>query len=152
MEPSKPSWTSRILQRNEPEPELAEPMAEPVPAGPPVAVIDSGCSIDGRLTMDRPIRVEGDLRGRVESSDTVVVAEGGTVEGDIQARSIIIQGAVVGNVNGRREVVIEPTGKLHGDVETACFEMARGAYFNGHTKMLRPQDTGWRKVDSPASD
>lgn len=152
MEPSKPSWTSRILQRVEPAPEQDVDELEPVPSGPPVAVIDDGCSIDGRLVMDRPIRVEGDLRGTVESSDVVVVAETGSVEGEIRARSIIIYGAVVGNVIGRREVELHATGKLHGDVTTASFELARGAYFNGHTCMLRPQDTGWRKVEGPGSD
>jgi cytoskeletal protein CcmA (bactofilin family) len=152
MEPSKPSWTSRILQRAESKPVPEETPIEPVPTGPPVAVIDSGCSMDGRLVMDRPIRIEGHLRGEVETSDVVVVAETGSVEGSIRARSIIIYGAVVGNVTGRREVELRAGGKLHGDVITSSFELERGAYFNGHTRMLRPQDTGWRKVDATGSD
>ena len=74
----------------------------------------------------------------------MVVTQEGTVVGDIRARSVEVHGAVVGNVSGRREVRLRASGRLQGDVVTSSFELERGAYFNGHTKMLRPQDTSRR--------
>ena len=107
--------------------------------------------MDGQLVTDRPIVVRGDVRGRIASTSIVVVAECGSVQGDIQARSVFVLGAVVGDVDGRREVVLTESGKLHGNVVTSSFEVQRGAFFDGRTEMLRPQDTGWRRL-GPAND
>jgi cytoskeletal protein CcmA (bactofilin family) len=46
-------------------------------------------------------------------------------------------------------VLLSDTGKLHGNVVTSSFELQRGAFFDGNTRMLRPQDTGWRRIDAP---
>jgi cytoskeletal protein CcmA (bactofilin family) len=132
------------------EPDLASevpPSADDLfAAGPDTLVIDEGCTLDGRLVTDRRVLVRGDAVGAIESASTVRVAEGGSVQGDIRARSVVILGAVVGDVNGQREVQLCATGKLHGNVVTSCFELERGAFFEGHIRMLRPQDTGWRTL------
>ena len=150
MQLSRPAW-SRLYEvdpEQDPEGEGELPLSpdEAFAAEPNTLVVDEGCSIDGRLVTDRPILVLGDARGTIESTSTVRVAEAGSVQGDIRARSVVIAGAVVGRVSGRREVQLCATGKLHGDVVTSSFELERGAFFEGHTKMLRPQDTGWRTV------
>jgi cytoskeletal protein CcmA (bactofilin family) len=145
-EDPRPGWTRRILQRRDDEARLApaEPPSEPV--GPAPVVIAAECTMEGRLVSERPVRVEGSYRGSIESADTVVVALDGTVEGDIVARTVVIEGAVVGDVTGRRDVRLLGTGKLHGLVATACFEVVPGAFFNGTTRMHRPQD---RRVPDP---
>jgi cytoskeletal protein CcmA (bactofilin family) len=148
MQLSRPVWAQRRAE---------EPVAEETPEIGPIEqalmepstlVVKDGCVMDGQLITDRPIVVLGDVRGTIACTATVCIADGGSVQGDIEARSVFIQGAVVGNVNGRREVQLYATGKLHGNVVTSSFELHRGAFFDGHTKMLRPQDTGWRRVEA----
>jgi cytoskeletal protein CcmA (bactofilin family) len=139
MDENRSGWTQRLLKRSPTDPELI-PAPAPLPEeAPDVAVIDSSCSMEGRLVMDRPIRIEGEVRGTIVSSATVWVTESGTVEGDIRARCIEIRGAVMGNVTGTREVLVQAGGKLSGDVETASFVVERSAYFNGTTRMRLPQ-------------
>jgi cytoskeletal protein CcmA (bactofilin family) len=115
---------------------------------PATLVVGQGCVMDGQLVTNRPILVLGDVQGRITSQGSVCVAEAGSVQGDIEARSVFIHGAVVGDVDARREVLLSHTGKLHGNVVTSSFELQRGAFFDGNTRMLRPQDTGWRRVDA----
>jgi len=141
MEESQPGWAQRVLKRSgvaaAPIPEV-----EVEPEGPPppqVFVVEQGSTLEGRLVMNRPIRIEGELRGSIVSSDSVHVTETGTVEGDINARCIDVLGAVVGNLTGSREVILQAGGKLHGAVETSSFVLERGAYFNGQTRMRLPQ-------------
>jgi cytoskeletal protein CcmA (bactofilin family) len=98
-----------------------------------------GCQVDGKLVMRAPIRIEGEFRGAIECGDTVTVGPEASVEGAIHARSVLIFGAVVGDVDASREVVIHATGRLHGDVETPSLEIERGAFFNGQTRMYRPE-------------
>lgn len=154
MQLSRPDWSRRVLGRPEPEAPIEPPPSadELFAREPDTLVIDEGCRIDGRLVTDRRVLILGDARGTIECTSTVRVAEGGSVQGDIVARTIVIAGAVVGSVSGRREVVLAATGKLHGDVLTSSFQLDRGAFFEGHTRMLRPQDTGWRTVETPAAD
>jgi cytoskeletal protein CcmA (bactofilin family) len=45
----------------------------------------------------------------------------------------------MGDVIATREVVLHSTGRLHGDVETPSLVIARGATFNGRTRMYRPE-------------
>jgi cytoskeletal protein CcmA (bactofilin family) len=119
-----------------------------VPA-PAATRIESGCEVSGRLVIGRPVRVEGEVRGEIESASTVVVAEGGTVEAPIRARTVEIHGAVVGDVTASREVVIHAGGRLHGDVETPSLVVERGAVFNGRTRMYRPERA--LGIDAPAA-
>jgi cytoskeletal protein CcmA (bactofilin family) len=120
--------------------------AAPAPAA---TRIERGCEVSGRLVIGRPVRVEGEVRGEIESASTVVVAEGGTVEAPIRARTVEIHGAVVGDVTASREVVIHAGGRLHGDVETPSLVIERGAFFNGRTRMFRPERA--LGIDAPAA-
>jgi cytoskeletal protein CcmA (bactofilin family) len=103
------------------------------------ACIEHGVEMSGRLVVERPLRIEGEFRGELECASSVFIAETGAVVAPIRARSVEIHGAVVGDVVASREVVIHATGRLHGDVETPSLVVARGATFNGRTRMYRPE-------------
>ncbi len=118
--------------------EVAEPPKPPRPEEH-TSYIHEGCEVEGSLSVENSLRVQGEFRGRIRARQTVTVDERATVTGDIQARTVIIRGAVVGDVEASREVVIHATGKLHGDVRTPAFEVARGAYLCGRTEMYRPE-------------
>lgn len=98
-----------------------------------------GCQVDGRLVVKTSIEIAGEFRGAVHSEQTVTVAAEAAVDGSIRARSVRVLGAVVGDVDGSREVVIESTGRVHGDVTTPSLVVERGAFFNGQTRMYRPE-------------
>jgi cytoskeletal protein CcmA (bactofilin family) len=105
----------------------------------PVKQIGHGVEMNGHLVIEQSLRVEGEFRGALQSSNSVFVAETGTVEAPIRARTVEIHGAVVGNVVASREIVIHETGRLHGDVEAPSIVIARGATFNGRVRMYRPE-------------
>ena len=138
---------------------LGAPAAEaPAPAAPAepaseidVARIDYGVEMTGRFVVDRPLRIEGEFRGELESTSNVLVCETGAVQAPIRARGVEIRGAVVGDVVASREVVIHATGRLHGDVETPSLVIARGATFNGRTRMYRPERSLLAESPNPAA-
>jgi cytoskeletal protein CcmA (bactofilin family) len=149
MQLSRPAWSRR--HEEEPDTEETQPTGpiERAMMDPATLIVARSCVMDGQLVTNRPILVLGEVRGRIVSRGAVFVAEAGSVQGDIEARSVFIHGAVVGDVDGRREVLLSDTGKLHGNVVTSSFELQRGAFFDGNTRMLRPQYTGWRRIDTP---
>ena len=111
---------------------LVEPPAGAAGAanGAQLTRIEPGCEIDGTLTLEGPLRIEGEFRGAIDCHDDVTILASGTVEASIHARSVIIEGAVVGDVSATREVVIGATGRLHGNLETPCLAIERGAFFS----------------------
>lgn len=133
-------WKRRIVE--EPPVKGAEIQAlEPVtePRRPKVTRIEPGCEIDGVLSLEGPILIEGEFRGEIRCRDAVTVLRSGTVEATIEGRTVTIEGAVVGNVVATREIVISSSGRLHGDVETPSLVIERGAFFQGATRMYRPE-------------
>jgi cytoskeletal protein CcmA (bactofilin family) len=135
----------RIMVGGKAESEDTAPAAAPDPhAG--FARIERGVEMSGKLVTERPLRIEGEFRGEIESASMVIVTEGGSVEAPIRARTVEIHGAVVGNVTATRELVIHATGKLHGDVEAPSVVIERGAIFSGRTQMYRPQPS--RQADT----
>jgi cytoskeletal protein CcmA (bactofilin family) len=133
------AWRRLVLGAPEGDAPADAPRAEPAAPEPQVARIDYGVEMTGRYVLDRPLRIEGEFRGELESTSSVLVCETGAVEAPIRARGVEIHGAVVGDVIAAREVVIHATGRLHGDVETPSLVIARGATFNGRTRMYRPE-------------
>ncbi|MCZ6664333.1 MAG: polymer-forming cytoskeletal protein [Gammaproteobacteria bacterium] len=103
------------------------------------AFIHEGCEVEGTLSVDNSLRIQGEFRGSIKARKTVTVDERATVTGDIQAKTVIIYGAVAGDVTASRDVVIHATGRLHGNVKTPSFELVRGAFLNGKTEMYRPE-------------
>ena len=103
------------------------------------AFIHEGCEVEGTLSVDNSLRIQGEFRGSIKARKTVTVDERATVIGDIQAKTVIIHGAVAGDVIASRDVVIHATGRLHGNVKTPSFELARGAFLNGKTEMYQPE-------------
>jgi cytoskeletal protein CcmA (bactofilin family) len=105
----------------------------------PSSRIERGCEMSGTLALARPLVIEGEFSGSIACESSVVVTESGSVEASIRARSVVIRGAVVGDVSASREVVIHAGARLHGDVETPSLVVERGAFFNGATRMYRPE-------------
>lgn len=135
----KVAWRRLVLGAPQEEAPAPAPLAGLAAPESDVARIDYGVEMSGRYVLDRPLRIEGEFRGELESSSSVLVCETGAVEAPIRARGVEIHGAVVGDVVASREVVIHATGRLHGNVETPSLVIARGATFNGRTRMYRPE-------------
>ena len=101
--------------------------------------IGGGALFQGTLTLKESITIDCEFHGSLVCEGTVIVAESGGVTANIEAREIDIRGAVVGNVTAKRLVLVRAGAKLHGDVVTPCFELERHGFFNGTTKMERPE-------------
>lgn len=139
MDRGQTGWVRRVL--DVPASRSAAPRPEP-PAAPPAprAVrVEHGSTLEGTLALDRSIEIEGEYRGAIDCREAVTVGETGTVEANVRARCVEIRGAVVGDIDASREVILRAGGRLHGKVSTPSFVVERGAFYNGETRMYRPE-------------
>jgi cytoskeletal protein CcmA (bactofilin family) len=97
-------------------------------------VIGNNITIDGEISGDDTLVVQGTVKGRVALEQVIVEADG-AIDGDVEVRSIEIFGQLTGNVNARDRVDIRPDGKVTGDLKAPRIQIAEGARFKGHIDM-----------------
>lgn len=98
-------------------------------------VIGQGLSIEGDITSDEEVVIQGSVRGKVTSSDAISIGTGSVVQADISGQSVSIAGQVTGDVTAPERVDIQAGGRLVGDVKAARFTIADGASFKGAVDM-----------------
>lgn len=100
-----------------------------------VTIISSGVVIDGRLSSNGNVRVDGVVKGDVKADGNVTVGENGEINGEIHAEVITVGGKVTGTVLGKEKIVLEPKANLKGDIVTKILVVEAGAKFDGNSNM-----------------
>ena len=134
MNPIEKRWTQ--MRAAESAPETPKPEASEESQ----TFICEGARFEGTLRLGRQnLRIDCEFRGEIVTDGKVVIGQGGAIESDIRAREIVVYGAVVGNVYASRSFELRAGGKLHGDIETPCLHVEPHGFFNGVTRMARPE-------------
>src|SRR5512135_1872766 len=87
-------------------PEFAAQTTSAIPSMPGQAWVEErtriavarNINVSGRLVFQEPVRIEGNFRGEVTSSDLVVVSEHGRIEGRVRTPRLLILGELQGDV------------------------------------------------------
>jgi cytoskeletal protein CcmA (bactofilin family) len=98
-------------------------------------VIGAGLTIEGDISGDEEVVINGALRGRLATSDAVTVGGTAVVGADITGKSLSVAGQVTGDVTASERVDIQAGGKLVGDIKAVRFTIADGASFKGNVDM-----------------
>jgi cytoskeletal protein CcmA (bactofilin family) len=106
-----------------------------VAPGQITALIDKGCTFDGRLSFEGTVRIGGGFRGEIFTNDTLVINPGARVDAQIEADTVIICGAVKGNIFARRKVIMHPPATFTGTVTTPSLRIDEGVVFEGASYM-----------------
>ena len=124
------------------------------PANPPAnsgraAFIGPGIQINGDITGDENLIVEGKVTGKIKlGSHQVDIGQGGLVNADISAKIIKIAGEVRGDLTGTEKVVISRSGNVHGNIVAPRMTLEDGAIFKGSIDM-DPREPEKAAVSTP---
>ncbi len=88
--------------------------------------IGAGMRILGDVHCAGVVRVAGTVIGDVSADSQVLVAEGGRVEGAVQAVEAVLNGDVNGPIVADR-VEIQASAVIRGEITTSCFMIHEGA-------------------------
>lgn len=100
------------------------------------SLIGAGAQIDGNLRFTGGLRIDGEVKGNIESVDgasasTLVLSEHGRVEGAVAVGNLILNGTIVGAVTVTEMLEMQSKAKIVGDVDYALIEMHQGAIIEG---------------------
>jgi cytoskeletal protein CcmA (bactofilin family) len=99
------------------------------------SVIDRHSEFDGTYSTDRDLRIEGRAKGKLSCHGTLHVAQGATVDAEIEAEQVVVAGVLEGTVNCRSRLQIMPSGELRGHISTPSLIINEGARYEGQMEM-----------------
>ena len=95
--------------------------------------------VTGTIDVKGPLRIDGKVKGQVNSSDTVTVGAGGDVEAELNCKVAIISGKVSGNIIASEKVELQAKAEISGDLKTKSLVIEQGAVFCGSCNMKETQ-------------
>ena len=98
-------------------------------------VIGAGITIDGEITTDEDVVVEGTIRGKLTAKDSVSIESGAVVEADVVGGPLTVAGTVTGNITSSDRVDLQGGAKVIGNVKATRITIADGAQFKGNVDM-----------------
>ena len=103
------------------------------------AFLGKGAEFAGKLMFNGSVRIDGDFKGSIFGSGTLVIGEGAEIEADIRVDAVMISGDVRGQIDVKKQIRIYSTGKVTGDLNTPLFAVEEGAFFEGTCHMTRSE-------------
>ncbi|MDQ6719369.1 MAG: polymer-forming cytoskeletal protein [Candidatus Dormibacteraeota bacterium] len=101
-------------------------------------------SLEGKLTYDGHVHMDGRAEGEFRVTGNIEVASGAKVKALLEASNVTIKGDVEGALNARDKLILGKSATLSGDISVRRLQIEDGASLNGHVRMddLEQQGSG----------
>jgi len=92
-------------------------------------IISSDLTLDGNLTSDGEIQIEGVIKGNITSA-SIVIGTTASIIGDISANKVIVRGRIRGNMRVR-DIIFSANCHAEGNLVCQTLTVELGAQFEG---------------------
>ncbi|HEY3320779.1 MAG TPA: polymer-forming cytoskeletal protein [Planctomycetota bacterium] len=94
-------------------------------------VIGNDVVIKGEITVEKGLRVDGQIEGAVTTKGRVHVGKTGQLSAEVTSGSVVVEGKVKGNITASDRVTLEATSSVYGDLNATKLIVNEGATFVG---------------------
>jgi cytoskeletal protein CcmA (bactofilin family) len=124
-------------------PNLAKEQTPPKPAEPgPIAYLYKGSRVNGQLSFQGAVRIDGSVDGEIQCQGTLTIGEGADIRAKISGRVVILRGKVEGNVTAKERLELIAPARLIGNVDTPRLLVTEGVVFDGNCAMGTTKQKG----------
>lgn len=102
---------------------------------PSVNLIGAGTHIDGDITTNGDMRIDGTLTGSINVKGKLVVGNSGSIEGEIICQNADVSGTIKGKIGVAELLSLKASAKLMCDIITNKIAVEPGASFSGSCSM-----------------
>lgn len=102
------------------------------------SIISTGLHVNGDITSDGDVQIEGVIVGDVKSR-TVTIGESGEVTGEVIADQLQVSGKVAGQIKAR-SVNLARSARVQGDILHETLSIEAGAYIEGNVKRISAKE------------
>jgi len=100
-----------------------------------INLISSGTDITGDIKSSGDIRIDGTLKGNLNTKGKVVIGPTGKVCGEVICKNSEVSGIVEGKIIVSQLLNLKVSSKILGDIVTVKLSIEPGAVFSGNCKM-----------------
>ncbi len=108
------------------------------PAQDQINLVGKGTVFEGTVRAESDVRASGQIVGTLKVEGKAMIAESGSVDGEIIATNADIAGRVQGEIEVEERLVLKSTAQVDGNIETDRLVVEEGAQFTGECKMGTP--------------
>jgi cytoskeletal protein CcmA (bactofilin family) len=108
--------------------------------GQELTIVGRGARFEGTMSVQGPLRVDGEVDGDVLSVTTVSIGPDGRVMGSIRAGDLEIAGLVDGTVTTAGCLHMLATGRINGDAYYQTMQVDCGGVIDGRAKCVEVTD------------
>ncbi len=93
--------------------------------------VGKGMYVEGKMEFEGAARIDGHLKGEINSDGTLFVGEGALIEGQVNVYTVIVSGEIKGLVWAKNRVELKQPGRVYGDIKTPNLIIGEGVIFEG---------------------
>ena len=95
-------------------------------------ILGTDCKIDGNIISEGEVHILGAFKGNL-AARKLTLGKGGTIEGKIEAESVLINGNFSGSLSAK-SVVLGKTASVTADIIYLSMKMETGAVYDGYAR------------------
>ena len=89
-----------------------------IPESQSVNIVGAGTIIEGDITTNGDIRIDGSLIGSINVKGKLVIGASGSIEGEIICQNADVSGTIKGKIGVAELLSLKASSKLTGDIIT----------------------------------
>ena len=98
-------------------------------------LISAGTTVQGDVTSETDLRIDGTIHGNVTSSSKIIIGATGFVEGNLKSGQADINGRIVGNIIVKELLQLRGNCNVQGNISAEKLQVEPTAVFNGQCQM-----------------
>lgn len=103
-------------------------------------IIGNGSFLTGDIKINGFVRVDGDIKGNLETDGNVIIGDNARLYGNLKAKSAIISGIIIGNVTANESTRLLSNSVVIGDILTHKVQIDEKAVFHGHCISIKDNE------------
>lgn len=115
---------------------------------PSINLISNGTDIVGDIKSIGDIRIDGSLKGNLNTKGKVVIGPTGKVIGEVICKNSEVSGVIEGKISVGQLLNLKASSRILGDITTSKLSIEPGAKFSGNCKMSESDDNGGSSIIS----
>jgi cytoskeletal protein CcmA (bactofilin family) len=154
-EAPKPAPDPALMAAIAPDAKPTSPKEEapPKPTEPgPIAYLYKGSRVNGQLSFQGAVRIDGSVDGEIQCQGTLTIGEGADIRAKISGRVVILRGRVEGNVTAKERLELIAPARLVGNVDTPRLLVTEGVVFDGNCAMGTTKQKGGLTLQGVSAD
>ena len=100
-----------------------------------VTIVGAGARLEGNVVSAGNLRIDGQVKGQINSDGDVTLSPQSQVEADIRAQNVSVAGKFKGNLIVKAKAHLARGGRVDGNITSKTLVIEEGGLFHGQSIM-----------------